>query len=41
VDDLLHTLGPMSVIYLFKNFTYILIQVLCDLLRCTPAMHAL
>ena len=27
VADLAHTLGPMSVIYLFKNFTYVLIQV--------------
>ena len=41
--DLSSTLGPMSVIYLFKNFTYIYIQVHLNLLyrMCAIQDHRL
>ena len=39
--DLSSTLGPMSVIYLFKNFAYIYIQVRSNLLRCNMLPRAI
>jgi hypothetical protein len=39
--DLSSTLGPMSVIYLFKNFAYIYIQVRLNLLRCNMPSRAI